>query len=804
MVNRAGGRKLQTLFIFLAYSTVLFLWIEKISPFPDRDSVSQFYFPFLNYLRASQEIGNEFWFLKDLIPVEYPWGIMLIPALCALLGLQEILLNHPWLVNGFLVLALSLTASSISFPKKRYWIFVTALFFIPISQVALKNFNLHSFNVLFFLCGIAWFFAYLESGAKNFLYGALISFWLACIVKHLGILFFLLGWLSFLIWKVHKRQSIRKSLLVGFFILLVSIPFYPWAGFPGYLHGIMRHNPDLNSISALLIGISLILTIAFYWIYLARSSVSRKPIPRLFGNGITLVVFGISVLWIISLDSNFNPPLWMLISFLIGMVLVSLYLRNFDFSSVRGLKILFLILSLSISLPLYFSRLVQVSMLFFPGIYLALILFFEESEKELTPIFLTASFVVFSSFFPGLERLEQILGSHGFGIYARGMNTLHQNSLGWEKSSLPQLRRNMNQVLSELGYREDQNSLLLLHPHLHSHSALVLQFPEQFLYPFPPIQLLEQLPDSALEEFFDLLRHDQNGGFHKILENRSLPLILISKDSWSLYLKWDGDLGRLAQHYDRNELIHWLPLAYWRFLVENGLLSSHYESRILRGGDKPRMLLLLQKSAFEDSPAENLIHRRLVSYITSYREEYSPEIKVARIVFERASHFFDQDRMFEAGILLNIAARLDPDHEEIQKDLLIARESMNKQEKDRLKELGLGEAASKIQPGLEALLEWKEGPEGLPQEIIAFLKGEHVLKEHRDPPQQEPIDSFERNRKANDLFLESTRYFEKNPKKAIRLLKEALEHDPAHEEARKDLNILQKGFLNSEKEIESR
>ena len=62
---------LKTVVTFFVYGIFFLTWVLLVDPYPDRDSVSQFYFPFQNYLQASIVIGNDFFFLKDLIPTEY-------------------------------------------------------------------------------------------------------------------------------------------------------------------------------------------------------------------------------------------------------------------------------------------------------------------------------------------------------------------------------------------------------------------------------------------------------------------------------------------------------------------------------------------------------------------------------------------------------------------------------------------------------------------------------------------------------------------------------------------------------------
>ena len=128
---------------------------------------------------------------------------------------------------------------------------------------------------------------------------------------------------------------------------------------------------------------------------------------------------------------------------------------------------------------------------------------FEENKTLKVPILILITFVTVSNFFPNLEDLENRIGSKGFGLYARGFNTLHQNLLNWNKSKISLYRNSIENSLSNIDFEKGQKALLTLHPHLHSYTALELQFPDHFLFSFPPMTLLEQLPSEKLEKILD-------------------------------------------------------------------------------------------------------------------------------------------------------------------------------------------------------------------------------------------------------------------------------------------------------------
>ncbi len=150
------------LLTLLAYSFFIAIWVYYVGPFPDRDALAQFYAPFLDYLLASKEIGNSFWFLSQEMNPKYP-GSMFIPALISFLDAQDLFLSTPWLIDIFLLIPLSIIAWFSPISCDRRGLYALALFFIPITQISLKNFSLHSFNVFYFLTGLVLFFVYRQS-----------------------------------------------------------------------------------------------------------------------------------------------------------------------------------------------------------------------------------------------------------------------------------------------------------------------------------------------------------------------------------------------------------------------------------------------------------------------------------------------------------------------------------------------------------------------------------------------------------------------------------------------------------------
>lgn len=786
-----------SILIFIAYGFVLMLWIYLVQPYPDRDSVSQFYFPMLNYLKSSQIIGNDFGFLKTLIPIEYPSGALLIPAMISVIGLQDIFIQHPWLINSFLLLIFSLSMALLVNTDNKFLI-VLALFFFPGTQIALKNFNLHSLNVIFFFGGVVFYLEYLRSNRKLFLYTALALLWYACIVKHMGIIFFVTGCLTLLIWRVYRHESVWKICFTGVVILTASFPFYSQSGFMRYLEGIMLHNPSLNSTQIALSTLICLIVVVLMWFSGARLSLRRKSIPEYSYNGLLPIILSILICWITSLDSDFNSRFCMVISALIGVGLILNLVLRHDISSLKGLKVLYILISLTTALVLYFSMLAQVSMIFYPSLYVALILTFESNPKSKLKLALVFSFIVISNFFPDLDTLEELIASRGVGIYVRGFNSLHQNPLGWQKSQVSILRESIQKNLTNLEFPAEVKSLLMLRPHLHSYTPLELQFADNFFYDFPPIILLEQLSDESLFELYqDLL--DQNSiKFQKILQDAEVPLILFGDDFWSKYLKSEFDLTKVPALFNKNYFCEWFNLSYWKYLIENQSLEKYYNPVALQSENKSELILYIHRKFSQKSEPNSSLHNpSLIAFKHRYRMILHPQIEIADLLFKKASRYFDNKDFWTASMLLSLANNLDSEHTEISSDLEIVMEALSTEQRLKHQLLKLNDELDQVYPGLSSLSDYKGGVNELNPDLLGFLTNYDVssttpivIITSNALVDQKSLKSSNEEL-AEDLFRKASELFNSNPQRARQYLYETLKIKPDHKDALVDLQILQ-------------
>ncbi len=773
MISRI--RSFEILLIFTGYCLFLFAWIGATDPFPDRDSVNQLYFPFLNYLKASMEMGNDFFFLDQVMGEEYPAGILIIPWLISALNLQELFIHDPWLISLFLLLPLSFIAWKTPIARERRWLFVLALFFFPITQLCLKNFNLHSFNVLILCAGLVSFSIFLRKGARTYLVLALALFWFTCVIKHLGLILFLNAWVAYLLWLRTSKRSLHWPLVGGALILLSSIPFYCLSAINGYLQGLLAHNPALNPAWILAILASTAFLVGYAWFHSAGESFHRLGLPRFFSGLTAFSLLFLFLIWVVSMGSNFHLLLWMMASFIIGNLVIILFLRWIRFDSVAGGFYLLLLISLVTGLVFYFSRLGQVSAFFFLPLYLSLVLVFQEGRSTRSLFILVALFILFSNFFPGLRTLEKLAGSFGFYVYSRGFNGLHQNPLSWTPVKVSQERREFLKILRELDLGSSRKSILVGRSNLHHHMALEYLFPDQFLYKIPTLLLPEQLRPTQMQKLVGEVQALGKSRYLEMIREGEVPLILWRDGSWDDYGEEVGDLNSQLDYYSHSWfLTHVFHREFFAQLKQEGRLGQYYRGYPL-GQEPGSAILYVHHSIQKKVPLLAMTNQRLLDLKNDYREYLNPEVKTAFNLFVSSNQHFDAGRFLEAYLLLKRARDLDPESQEIREDLSIVQKNLGSWEKRILKKYSTTELLKILET--QGKLPWDEKSRDLevPDSGAKTLSPEEVEK---------------RKAQAAILFRESAALLESDPEKARVLLEKVLELDPGHVNALEDLALL--------------
>ncbi|PCJ21437.1 MAG: hypothetical protein COB02_02270 [Candidatus Cloacimonadota bacterium] len=65
--------------------------------------------------------------------------------------------QNPWAVHVVLLIALTLIATHLPIPKKNRIYFILILYFFPPTQLLIKSFNPHAYNVTFSLLAMIFF-----------------------------------------------------------------------------------------------------------------------------------------------------------------------------------------------------------------------------------------------------------------------------------------------------------------------------------------------------------------------------------------------------------------------------------------------------------------------------------------------------------------------------------------------------------------------------------------------------------------------------------------------------------------------
>lgn len=771
-------RGFEILLSFLGASFFLWAWVSFVQPFPDRDSVQQFLFPVLNYLQAAAVVGNDFFYLDKLMFEGLPTGILLIPWLLCGLGLSEAVTKAPWILDVFLLIPLCFVFWLVPVPSSRRWFFILLLFFFPPLHLLLKNLNLHSFNVLYCLAGIFLVFEYRNSSNKLWLIPAILFFFFACVVKHLGLILFLSLWLSYLLWLKRRGESLQRPLWTGAFIVVSSSFFYPIESIFPYFQTLMSQNPLISPTWIYLICGSGLFLLLFGWFQGVSEHFGRVPLDDFFGRLWFFLLGCALVTWILTISSDFHPLTWMLGSFLVGNGVLIAFLRWRQFDTQKGFLILSFLMLVLTALVFYFSQLGQVSAFFVLPFVLLLVVYVQEAKRSLHLGLVLLFFLIFSNLFPPLHRLEPITGKFGFNLYSRGLNMLHQNPFGWERSKVQTRRKQILELLQALDFQDFSEGALVSRYGIHHHQAVEFLFPEQFQFEIPPLALVEQLPLEEQRPFYSDYLKNPTALYQMMAEEGRITLILAGPNLYDRYeqetlperLPDAGGPGE-GLMYTSPFVKLWFHDPFFQFLKDKDLLNTYYD-RYSLGNTTEDMELYIHKKVKKKAGdlAEN---SRLAALEKDYLEYRNPNLKISRRYFLKSNALLDQGRFLEAFVYLQSAFDLTPENGEIRKDLEIVKGRLQSFEQEILNT-----------HGIPKLLEVLKETNSLPWKTQKDWKSGST----------EPVisdEEMERRRKeAGRLFSVSSQYFSTSPHIARSYLEKAVELDPSHESAREDLEIL--------------
>jgi len=741
--------------IFLGIAWSLFwAWVQVVGPFPDRDSVHQLYFPFLNSLVLGEEISFNPLFLKAALMEAYPWGLALLSSLLSALGLSQMFLNQPWFLPALFVVPIVLIPMVLAKDLSTRFLIFTGIWFFPVTQIALRSFSLHGLITALAISGLICFFYWMKTKSRPSLGVALCLLCYGASLKHLGAFIGVNLIFVFLIWKFLRRESLLKPLLYSLILIALVLVFYPMQGITVYSRVAFSHNPLLAPLPFtlfILFGLSLVALI----LILVRKKTRSQSLPNLFCSGRWLVYLSLISLWSVSIGAEGLSIPVMSLSFLLGYTLLIGLLVRYDFSSSRGFLYLLTLVSMIHGLILYFSFLGQVFAAFFIPLSLAFLLTVLEQKRQGARVFLVILTGLASNFFPGVKTTEHLFWEYGHHFFTRGLNGLHQNLLGWGDSQLLKTRNAMSRVLARTDFSKQSDTLPLLFSGLHPHTRLQFLFPENLIHPFPALVLLEHLGEDRLEK---LRKAVLDKGLLAMREedfSRQLPVLIRERVPWTDYPGFRFTCEDLSARLDSEPLdamAQRLNDCYFSRLQDSGVLHQVYRRVSLPSGSA-RIDLFLHRSLKIRGEPEDRIRVRLEDF--KHQKKWFDRLSpIEKISFqgvsrsERAAEFFrfandemEAKNWLAAYNYLKTGLGLEPNHKEMLIDM----------------------------------------------EIV-----ERKLKGDSSPVPPSPDRAAELFKMANDEMQN------KNWEKARVLLLEALELEPGHKEMLLDLGIVDKHLEEQE------
>ena len=762
-------------FLIIVFAGFLWLnaWIEYVDPFPDRDAINQFYFPFLNYLQASKFISATPGFLTEVcFSGSYPTGSAIFPWLISVLGLQDSFINNPFQLYSILLIPVACIPYYFKINNQSRLLLGLVILALPITQISLKGFSLHSFNVFFALLAILSFQSYLEHKRFKDLAAFIFCFWIAVICKHLGAFYLLNFAFSYLIWSFFYSKQIDHRIVISIIVILAaSLPFYPIEKLHNYLLGLITHNPHISL--ELFFTASFLLLVTAALILLMLKSFSSNEVKPTLNKGplITFVLLGFATLLCMIPYDAYTGNINVILFFVIGYGLLAWLLMSYHIADARGFLYLFSAITYINSTLLYCSLIGKTYYIFFLPISLVAILEFLDTKSSFKRMLALLIAIVLSNFFPSIENLQKRLGDRGEDIYVNAFNSIYINPLGWENCEIPRLRREMSRIFSTV--QINKNTDFYITENMHFQTKLSLEFPKNFFFPFTSIYRVDNLPKSELIKLYDEYKHYETNVFAKWVDQKQIPFLLIGEKPFIKNVENTPALEELikSESFELRSFAQSLGSEYIKFLEKNHTFNKLYLCTLIPQ-KKSRLRVCTLKSLIVNNATDNSWNNHLIKIATDYEMEQSRPLP-------------------------NWIKNLD---EENQKRLL------EKRAGTLYGELELESESLSIEKKYERLrkiLELDPNHSGAKQDIEG-LKEDSEKTEIRDPPDKNKAKNsskiktpseqmFDLFKKANDQ-MESRNWLE-----AQKLLNKGLKIDPTHVEMLKDLDIVNKELENLQK-----
>lgn len=644
----------------LVYST----WVYWVEPMADKDAILQFYYPLLNFLQGSINQLDYTFLTEEFFNDAYPDGPALLARLVCFTGLQSIVLSEPYLINILLFLPFLIILSAIT-PRKSIHMIVLLIFFLPGTQILLKGFSPHAFNVTYSFAGILSYINYYQFRKLKWLLFSAFLFWVSIVFKHMGALHYASFMLSYLIWQLAGNRRSLKENLTFFLVPILALPLYPISDSSEYLETTLSHAIFIDTINPYAFFTLLLVTVFFFLgaiKYKSKYHLRPKKCKWFASMSITWALIAFSFwIWIqpFSETSAFDNAL---VTLILGYLCCSYFIFRYRTSGIRTLLIILTILTLTNNASLYISWIAKSSYLLFLPQLLIVFLWFQYSPSVNRIVFHLVLLVTLSNFFPDLSTLEsnpklKFIGS----IYFEGFKTTHQNPLGWSKSPIRKMRQNIQETFEK---QRLVDGSLYINAGIHFHTLNVLLFPRNIIHPFGSVLGLDSLTKKSAEELFELWKVRKTQLYEQWTKAAKIKFIIWGDDPFTTRRNTIFRLDEVIEKkvFNPNQFLQAIASDYLEYLQKRESLSDNYKYVAIK--ELPTLKFMFNHAAASHDRSNN----NSLKENGSNREVSNSIKKEAAVLFLESNKYFESNPIKCLELLRKVVEK-DPQHLEARKDL---------------------------------------------------------------------------------------------------------------------------------------
>lgn len=642
--------------VFPVFLTVA--WILVIGPSPDKDGILQFYYPLLNFLEGSKQHGLNYNFLaQEFFNDAYPDGPALLAWLLSAIGLQSIILAEPYLIV-LLLFAPFIPIVSVA-PRRMNHLLILALFFLPSSQILLKGFSPHAFNVVYSFAGVLSFINFYRTKRYRWLLITVFFFWVSIIFKHMGALHYASFLLAYIGWQIKGKWRSWSENLTLFSVPLLAAPLYSWKHNDEYIQTTLSHNTFLNYINPTTIVIILISLVFMITVTCKIAQTIDGKIYKCKWFATALIPSAMLILsfWLwINPHSEIDALNIVLVFLGLGYLICLLYLTLYRFEGIRSFLIILTLLTSIHNTALYMSWIAKSSYLFFLPQLLVTTLWFYHSPRKISVYAYLICIITLSNFFPSLAMFESSSKlSKLASVYFEGFKSVHQNPLGWNSSTIRSMRKALQENFQKQGLK---NESLYVSEGLHFHTLNALLFPENIIHSTKSVLALDAMNMKFAEELSNSWKNYQQKLFDEWAEKGMIKFLMIGADPFTSRRNQKFKISEVLANdtLHHNQFLQAFSQEYLDYLKDRNLISEYY--RYVPIKEISSVKFWFHRSLSLKQPIDN----------TNQSNDPQKMPESARL-FLLSNQYFETDPKRCLKILQEVL-KLDPEHAEAQKDLV--------------------------------------------------------------------------------------------------------------------------------------